>query len=262
MDLFSIRQFIKYFIFSRHRFGHGINSPFVFGLVSNVFRNKIESDIVCTIEKIRNKLIAEPGLISIYDLGAGSKKMKSNQRKVSDIARFSAVPRKYGIFLSKMSRVFGNPLVLEFGTSLGISTMYLAASCPETTVVTMDGCKETSEIASRNFREAGLKNIRLLNGPFDDLLPGIKNENICPGLVFIDGNHRKEAVIRYFNQIAEMSDNSTVVIIDDINSSNDMEQAWSEIKNHRDVSISIDIFRMGIVFFMKGLNRSSYVIRY
>jgi predicted O-methyltransferase YrrM len=262
MDLFSIRRFTKYFIFSRHRCGHGIHSPFVFDLVSNVFRNKIEPDIVCSIEKIRKKLIADQGLINIYDLGAGSKKMKSNQRKVSDIARYSAVPRKYGILLSKMSKVFGNPLVLEFGTSLGISTMYLAASCPETTVVTMEGCKETSEVAAQNFEEAGLKNIRLLNGTFDELLPRIKNEKICPGLVFIDGNHKKEPVIRYFNQIAGMSDNSTVVIIDDIYSSQEMEQAWSEIKNHGDVSISIDIFRMGIVFFMKGLNRSSYVIRY
>ncbi len=262
MDIFSIRRFIKYFVFSRHRLGYGIHSPFVFDLVSNVFRNKIEPDIVCSIEKIRKKLIADPGLININDLGAGSKKMKTNQRKVSDIARYSAVPRKYGILLSNMSRVFGSPLILEFGTSLGISTMYLAASCPKTTVITMEGCQETSEIATRNFEEARLTNIRLLNGSFEELVPSVKSENTCPGLVFIDGNHRKEPVIRYFSQVADMSDNNTVVIIDDINSSQDMAEAWSEIKNHKDVTLSVDIFRMGIAFFRKGLNRSGYVIRY
>ena len=262
MDIFNIRQFIKYVIFSRHRRGHGIHSPFVFNLVSRVFRNKIEPDIVFSIEKMRKKLISDPRLINVNDLGAGSERMKTNQRKVSDITRYSAIPRKYGIFLANMSKEFGNPYVLEFGTSLGISTMYLAALCPGSIVISLDGCKETSEIASMNFKEAGITNIRLRKGSFDDLLPGIRNEKICPGLVFIDGDHRKEAVVRYFNQVADMSDNSTVVIIDDINLSHEMSEAWSEIKNHRDVTLSVDIFRMGVVFFREGLNHFNYVVRY
>jgi predicted O-methyltransferase YrrM len=262
MDVFTIHRYLKYLLFSRYRRGHGIHSPFVFELVSNVFRNKIDPDIVCSIERIRKKLISDPGLINVNDLGAGSKKMKTSQRKVSEIARYSAVSKKYGVFLSNMSKTFGKTDILEFGTSLGISTMYLAASCPEASVITMEGCKETSEIASRNFKEAGLTNIRLLYGSFDDLLRGIRSESVTPGLVFIDGNHRKESVMRYFSQVADMSDNNTVVIIDDINSSREMAEAWSEIKNHKDVTLSVDIFRMGMVFFRKGLNHFNYVVRY
>jgi predicted O-methyltransferase YrrM len=198
---------------------------------------------------MRKKLISDPRLINVNDLGTGSKRAKTNQRKVSDITRNSAVPRKYGIFLANMSKEFGSPFVLEFGTSLGISTMYLAALCPGSIVISLDGCRDTSEIASVNFKEAGLTNIRLRNGSFDDLLPGIRNEKICPGLVFIDGDHRKEAVIRYFNQVADMSDNNTVVIIDDINLSHEMSEAWSEIKNHRDVTLSVDIFSVVLLLF-------------
>jgi predicted O-methyltransferase YrrM len=262
MDLYSSLRYVQYLISSRHRKGHGIHSPFVFNLVSGVFRNKIETNIVCSIEKIRKKLIADPRSIVVNDLGAGSSRMKTNLRKVSDITRYSAVPRKYGIFLSNMSEVFGKPMILEFGTSFGISTMYMAASSPDAVVYTMEGCRATSEIAAESFRGSGFTNIRLLNGSFDDLLPGIKSEKICPGLVFIDGNHQKEPVINYFNQVAEMSDNMTVVIIDDINSSREMTEAWSIIKNHRNVSFSVDIFRMGIVFFRKGMTRFNYVIRY
>ncbi len=79
--------------------------------------------------------------------------MKTNLRKVSDIARYSAVSRKYGIFLSNMSGAFGIPMILEFGTSFGISTMYMAASSREIPVYTMEGCQATSEIAAENFRE-------------------------------------------------------------------------------------------------------------
>jgi predicted O-methyltransferase YrrM len=188
--------------------------------------------------------------------------MKTSLRKVSDITRYSAIPRKYGILLSNIAEAFGKPFILEFGTSLGISTMYLAASCPDTEVITIEGCSSTSEIASDNFREAGLKNIMVLNGSFDEILPEIRKKEICPGLVFIDGNHRKEPVINYFNQVAEMSDKNTVVVIDDINSSRKMAEAWHEIKNHKNVTTSVDIFRMGIVFFREGLNHFSYVVRH
>lgn len=253
---------MKYLLFSRHGRGHGIHSPFAFNLVSEVFRNKTAPDIVCSIEKKRAKLLADSRSITVNDLGSGSFKMKSSLRKVSEITRYSAVPEKYGVLLSNMARVFGDPVIMEFGTSLGISTMYMAASCPGATVITMEGCSETSEIAIENFREAGLDNIRLINGSFDDILPVLKSENVSPGLVFIDGNHRKDPVINYFNQVADMSGTGSVVIIDDINSSREMAEAWSEIRNHKNVTLSVDIFRMGIVFFRKELNQFNYVVRY
>jgi len=262
MSLFSTFRYLKYLIFSRHRRGYGIHSPFAFNLVSEIFRNKTAPDIVCCIEKKRAKLLTDSRSITVNDLGSGSFKMKTSLRKVSDIARYSAVPQKYGVFLSNMARAFGEPVILEFGTSVGISTMYMAASCPGATVITMEGCTSTSEIAAENFREAGLNNIRLINGSFDDILPVLKNEKVSPGLVFIDGNHRKEPVIRYFNQVADISGTGSVVIIDDINSSPGMAEAWSEIRNHRNVTLSLDIFRMGIVFFRKGLNQINYVVRY
>lgn len=262
MGLFRALRYLKYLIFSRHRNGHGIHSPFVFNLVSNIFRNKTEPNIVCSIEKIRKRLLVDPRSIRVIDLGAGSKKMKTSLRKVSDITRYSAIPGKYGIMLSNMAKAFGNPVILEFGTSMGISTMYMAASNPDAEVITIEGCTATSEIASDNFKVAGFKNIRVINGSFDDILPEIRSEKICPGLIFIDGNHRKGPVISYFNQVADMSDNNSVVIIDDINSSRDMAEAWCEIKNHKNVTLSVDIFRMGVIFFRKGMDHFDYVVRY
>jgi len=262
MGIFSVTRYFKYLIFSCHRRGHGIHSPFVFNLVSEIFRNKTGPDIVCCIEKIRERLLADRRSITVNDLGAGSGKMKSSKRKVSDIARYSAVPEKYGVLLSNMAEAFGEPVILEFGTSLGISTMYMAASCPGATVISIEGCRKTSEIASDNFRTAGLKNIRVINGSFDNILPELRSEKICPGLVFIDGNHRKEPLIRYFNQVADMSGTGSAVIIDDINSSGEMAEAWLEIKSHKNVTLSVDIFRMGMVFFREGLNHFNYVVRY
>lgn len=254
-------KFLKYLIFSRHAKGHGIHSPFVFKLVSDIFWNKRTPDVVFRIEQIRRKNLSDKRTISVKDLGAGSSRKNMNRRKVSDIARFSSVPRKYGILLASMAEEFGMPAIIEFGTSLGISAIYLASGCPSSIVYTMEGCPETSAIAMENFSLSGFDNIRLLKGSFDELLPDV-TDSIAPGLVFIDGNHRKEPLLKYFRAVADISGPDTVIIIDDIHNSPEMEISWKEIKKHEKISITVDIFRMGIVFFREGMNHADYIIRY
>jgi predicted O-methyltransferase YrrM len=262
MFYFRVVKYLNYILLSRHKRGHGIHSPFIFDLVSRVFRNKIDPDIVFNIEQVRKKMTADKKMILVKDLGAGSKILKTKLRRVSDIARYSPVSRKYGMLLSKMAAEFGSPLVIELGTSLGISTMYMASSCTDARVRTIEGCPEIAGIAKDNFAEAGLGNIELIEGSFDDVLQSVTDSDVKPGLVFIDGNHRKEPVLKYFNMIADISGSATVIVIDDINYSKEMGEAWKTIKLHEKVSVSVDICRMGIVFFREGINHKDYVIRY
>ncbi len=262
MNFTGALKFLKYKLFSRHKKGHGINSPFIFSLVSSVFRNKIDPLVVLKVENIRKKNLSDSRAINILDLGAGSLRMRDNSRKVSDITKYSSVPCKYGILLANMASAFGKPAIIEFGTSLGFSSMYMASGCPEAIVYTMEGCPETARIAQENFDMSGLSNIRLMKGSFDDLLPEIKALNLNPGLIFIDGNHRKEPLLRYFNEMSNSCGTETVLIIDDIHGSEEMESAWSTIRQDENVSFTIDIHRMGMVFFRTGINHIDYIIRY
>jgi predicted O-methyltransferase YrrM len=262
VKVYSVMKFLKYFLFSSHKRGHGIHSPFVFNLVLKVFRNKISSDIVCTIETIRKKLISDSKIIEVKDFGAGAGLEKGNFRRVSEIARYSPVPEKYGMLLARLSSEFGKTTIIEFGTSFGISTMYMAAVNPEAIIYTMEGCPAISEIAGNNFMEAGLKNIKLLTGSFEEVLTEVEDAKIKPGLVFIDGNHRKDPTLEYFHRMVELSDGNTVIVIDDINYSPEMGEVWDEIKKNEKVSFTIDIFRMGIVFFREGMTRFDYIVRY
>jgi predicted O-methyltransferase YrrM len=255
-------KYLKYSLLSRHKRGHGIHGPFVFDLVSRLFHNKIDPEIIRNIETVRKKMIVDHRSIVVNDLGSGPVNFTTNIRKVSDIVRYSSVPVKYGVLLSNLATEFGDPLILEFGTSFGISTMYMAAACPGVKVITIEGCKTISDIASVNFREAGLDNIDIITASFDEILPDIMKWKTKPGLVFIDGNHRKDPVLKYFKSISEVSDNKTVIIIDDIYNSTEMEEAWKEIQQSDRVTVTIDIFRMGIVFFRRGINHNNYIIRY
>lgn len=200
--------------------------------------------------------------VSVIDLGSGSRKMKSNIRKVSEIARYAAVPEKYGLLLFNLSKEYGSPLIVELGTSLGISSMYLAAASPEVPVCTIEGCGDLAELACQNIREAGIKNIRVMNGSFDEMIPLIKEMNVSPGLVFIDGDHKKDSVVRYFMDFAGISNSNTLIVIDDISISEEMAEAWELIKKHEKVTATIDLYRMGFVFFREGITLLHYMIRY
>jgi hypothetical protein len=245
MIFFRAVKYLRYIFLARYSKGHGMHSPFIFDLVSRILWNKTDNDVVCSIEKVRKKLISDHRLIKISDLGSAKYRKTTNNRKVSEIARYSPVPSKYGQLLSNLAAEFGKPMILELGTSFGISTMYLASGSPETVIYTIEGSAEISEIASRNFTDTGMKNIKTLTGSFDEMLP----------VVF-------GGVLRYFDKIAEVSDTNTVIVIDDIYYSREMEEAWNEIKIDEKVSVTVDIFRMGIVFFRRGMSHQNYIVRH
>lgn len=262
MIFFRASKYLKYIILSRHWRGHGIHSPFLYDLITRVLRNKTDVHIVLKIEKIRQRLISDQRSIDVLDLGAGSGKLKPSTRKVSHIAKYSPVPRKYGLLLSGLAAEFGNPFIMELGTSFGFSTMYMASSSQDTMVYTIEGSPDIARIASENFNELHLQNVNLITGSFEENLPVILNSDRKPGLIFIDGNHRKEPVLNYFKFISGLAGLNTIIIIDDIYYSKEMEEAWDEIKCNEKVSFTIDIYRMGIVFFRKGITHQNYVIRY
>ena len=262
METGALIKYINYILFSSHRRGHGIHSPFVFHLISDVFRNKSISSVVIELEKIRKNLTSDKRIINVHDLGAGSKYRKDSLRKISEITRHSSIPRKYGYLLFSLSGEFGGQDILELGTSLGISTMYLAKGSPSSTVHTIEGCPRLSEIARDNFEKTGCRNIISHTGHFEEVISDLASRKISPGLSFIDGHHKKEPVIKYFTKLAEMGDDKSVIVLDDIHSTREMGEAWEEIKKHPEVSVTVDIFRMGLVFFSKGVMHGDYIVRY
>ncbi|MBK9358768.1 MAG: class I SAM-dependent methyltransferase [Bacteroidales bacterium] len=94
------------------------------------------------------------------------------------------------------------------------------------------------------------------------MLPGLLRQTAIIDYAFIDGNHTKEATLRYFGQLVKHAGNNSVYIFHDIHWSAEMEQAWNEIKNHEKVIITIDLFHMGLVFFRKELSRQHFIIRF
>jgi predicted O-methyltransferase YrrM len=209
------------------------------------------------IEEIRNSLLRNKSKIHVIDLGTGSK-IDNRVRCVSNIARKSSCSVQGCKLLYCIVKNMQPPTIIELGTSFGISTMAMATAAPGSKVITIEGCPETSEIARNNFVAMNIRNICQLTGSFEEHLPAILTGLEPPYLAFIDGNHQFEPTIQYFDRIASKSDNQSIVIIDDIHWSKEMEIAWKHICDHPKTSVSIDLYRMGIAFLNPALPKQRF----
>ncbi len=262
MDLFPVKSYFKYLLTSKYYRGHGIHSPFMYELVREVLWDRHPYYAFNEIGKYRKELLDSKQVIHVSDFGAGSHKLRNSIRKISDIYRTSAIKRKYGEFLFRLVTRYKSRNIVELGTSLGVSTMYLALPGNRNKVYTIEGCTETADVARSAFKRYELFNVNLFTGRFVDVLPVVLDEIEIIDLLFVDGHHEKEATLEYFKICKEKAGNNSVFIFDDIHWSRGMEEAWREICNDRDVTVSADLYQMGLVFFCKECRKQHYIIRY
>jgi predicted O-methyltransferase YrrM len=258
INLFQIEEYINYWVSSFNKYK--IHSPFVFKLVTEVFEKQVNYQDFELIENIRDELKENDTEIEVVDLGAGSKSLKTSKRKISAIAKKSVKKEKYGHLLYMMVRHFKANSILELGTSLGITTAYLASAHKNTNVVTVEGSETIAKIAADNFKRLNLKNISLIVGNFDNELKQICEDKQKFDLIFIDGNHRELPTINYFETLLPYCHNDTIMLFDDIHWSEEMQEAWEFIKNHEKVTLTIDIFEMGIVFFRRENRQKEHML--
>jgi predicted O-methyltransferase YrrM len=251
-------KYLHYYLTAANSKGHGIHSPFVFEFITKLLNDKKNYTAYYLVEHLRKNLLNERRILSVEDFGAGSAVSKTNQRTVSSIARNAARPKKYGQLLYRMVKYYKPAGIIELGTSLGLTSSYLALGNEKAELITIEGSPEIAEQAGQNFDALELQNINLHTGNFDEILPLALRKLPSIDFAFIDGNHRYEPTIRYFNQLLEKSNNSTILVFDDIHWSGEMEQAWKEIKSHSAVSCSIDLFFTGIVFFRNEIKEKQH----
>lgn len=258
--LFSIKEYFTYLIKSTNQ--HGVHSPFVYELLTKVIYAECHNPLFVKIENTRKKLLQNKSVITVTDFGAGSKLGNENKRSVSSIAKSALKRKKYAQLLYRLIQHFNPQSILELGTSFGISTTYMAIANKNAVVNTMEGSVEIAKIAQTNFDSLEIKNIHTHVGNFDDALPNVLNQLSSIDFIFIDGNHRKEPTLRYFNQLLTKANNNTVFIFDDIYWSPEMKQAWQEIMSHPQVTVSIDLFEIGLVFIRKEQVKEHFILRF
>lgn len=253
-----VYKYLLHFFSARNSGGFGVHSPFMFQFTHFVLKEKHPFYVFETIEMIRSKLKKDNRVLNITDFGTG----KDRSLTVATVASKSLKSDKYGKLLFRITYYLKARQVLELGTSLGITTSYLASSHSDINCISLEGCPQIANVARDNFNKLGLNNIKLVVGDINLTLAKVLEETDRLDLVFFDANHRSETVLRYFEQCLPKIHKNTVFIIDDIYWSEDMEKAWKLIKQHSSVTSTIDLFQLGIVFFNTDLYKKHYKMRY
>lgn len=244
-------KYFQYYLHADNSKGHGVHSPFVYDFIVNVLNHQTKDERFRVIEYYRSRLLRDHRMISVQDFGAGSTTMAGKERKLSDIAASSLKNRKYASLLFRVARYYGCKNIVELGTSLGTTTAYLALASGYTRVTTLEGSERIADIAEDFFEHAGFDQIRLIRGNFADTLPSFLESASTPDLVFIDGNHQEQPTMTYFESFLRLANPDTIFVFDDIHWSEGMERAWEEIKAHPSVTLTIDLFFLGLVFLRK-----------
>lgn len=264
MNFYTIKLIFLYLVYrfsAKSKEGHGIHSPFVFDFTQKVLSQKGSDVQLSNILLQRKKFMKHNERIAKSNFGVGSK-MNSETISVAQAVRNQSVSPRYGKLLYKLCRYTNSQNVLEIGTSIGVSTMYLASACTYGKVLTLEGDEKRIEIAKRNIEEMKLSNVEFFQGDFDTTLPNVLSKLAKLDCVFFDGNHSKKPTLKYFRLCMDYIHENTVFVFDDIRWSEEMREAWNVIIADDRVSISIDLFFMGVIFFRKGIIKQHFNIIY
>ncbi len=254
--IYQIRSYLNFLKRSTNQ--HGVHSPFVYDLVTKCFYDRSAHDEYSILKKYRQQLLNNSERIKVTDFGAGSRVFKSNDRKITSIAKNAGITKKRQRLLFRLVHYFKPALSLELGTSLGLGTVAIAQGHPNGQVTTIEGCPNTAAIAKTQFDDFQLSNLELRNETFEDFFNSISQKY---DLVYIDGNHSMERTLSYFEQLLPSATNDSVFIFDDIYWSPEMTSAWQKICSHPKVTVSIDTFEWGLVFFRREQEKQHFRIR-
>ncbi len=245
-----IKYFLKYItFFYRATTKYDIDSPFVSEFIEDVYEDTRTYYAFIHIEWLRGQLLSDNRQINFLDFGAGSKLFKGTHRHIQNIAKFGNSSPSEGRLLFKLINYLDASNIVELGTSLGLSTLYMAKANEQAEIMTTEASSELCEIAAENFAKLGCGHITIINDTFDRGLEYIAQQKKSIDLLFIDGDHTYDGTIRYFKKVLPLIHSGSVIIIADIYWSDGMLKAWKELKGHPGIKLSIDTFQMGILFF-------------
>jgi predicted O-methyltransferase YrrM len=237
--VWRIYQYIRHLFYTRHRKGHGIHSPYLYEFVNRVLFNSQGTEAPEAILKEHHRLRSEQSFV-----------------------RRSSVSRKYGLLLYRITRWFQPEMIIELGTGMGISTLYMSSGSPDTPLHSIERDKERAALAAQLICRSCQGPVSIHWGSMEEKLEHVLTLIPHRFVAFIDGNHHYAPTVAYVRKLLERAGEEAVIVMDDIYWSRGMYRAWKEVVSWPEVRVSIDLFHMGILLLRKDLHKTEIKIKF
>ena len=152
-----------------------------------------------------------------------------------------------GKFLSSLVLIAKPKKILELGCSAGYSTLWMSISAPKAKIYTTEILKEKIEFAKENFKEAGVKNIIILEG---DITETLKSWKKPVDFVFLDAD--KDKYLRYYELVFPFIKKGGLIVADNIIShENILRPFLDRIKSDDRIVYSLVKMQSGLLIIYK-----------
>ncbi|QTY26748.1 O-methyltransferase [Flavobacterium sp. CS20] len=237
-----------------------MHSPFVYHFITKCLYSKISKTALDKLQDARKPILKSDDIIQMIDIGEGSQHFKTSKRRVKTIAKNAGMRLHQSQLMNKIIDYFEVKNTLELGTSVGLGSLSMAVNQPQNCVDTVEACPNTFAFAKSCFNTYGLKNIKTHNTDFQSYINNLSAYKTYD-LIYLDGHHQKKATLDYFSQLKKHTHHNSIVILDDIYWSKEMQEAWQLICKDKEVKVSLDLYFWGIVFFKPELSKQDFKIR-
>lgn len=256
--LTRIQLFIQYLIKGRSKYY--IHSPFVYDFCRFVLNRNPSKKDIDTISAIKKYFQTSKGVLDLQEFGAGKPRTYTIDTK--NYLKRTAITNKYGKLLHHLIAYYQIERVIETGTALGISTSWMALANPNCKISSIEGNKKLCDVSNEMFNRFSITNTQVYCGLVEDVLPELAKNMKCKTLLFIDAHHTGAATMRYFAMIKPYVKDDTIVVFDDINYSAEMHDAWKNIICDERITLSLNLYRIGVIFFNPSLSKQAFSLYY
>ena len=221
-----ISSWLKYLWHRKSKYT--IHSPFVFDFVTKVLNDNGSNRDYDTILRIGRLL---------------------DKKK-----HISYAKRKRSRLLYRVIRHYEPDSVVSFGSITALNATALAMGHLQTRVYL-----EQSEDFLETLNSMGVINVNLIQpSEFDSE----RFRRLNTGFVFFGRDSFEEDTWDYLVDCLSYKTVDSVFIFEGIHHNRDIEDAWEEIKANEDVSVTFDLYSIGMVFFREGIEKQDFVLKF
>ena len=247
---YHIRKKIVYLWKARHRHGHGIHSPFLFRLITEVMENDGNYStyplLKAADENVRNML----RILDMKSYHTG--KILESGYNSQEIKRMHLLPQRFDRLLFRLVNDFGPEGIAFYGSTFGVTLLALALADRRVQLeaqVENDHYRSFCRRLAEVYEVGNIHITEAVNLVFPDfiVLQDPLNPDHCDGIL---------------SQVLAGPAWYGVIVVCGIHVSAGMEDAWIKHQKNPLVRVALDLFEIGIFICRKGLQKEEFVVRF